>query len=48
MYEGMYVGGIIESYIKARLKTKFKCVCIPICFLVMSPFSRDFMKTKTD
>ena len=33
---------------KARLKTKFKCVCITMCFLVMSPFSCDHMKTEID
>ena len=26
---------------KARLKIKFKCVCVTMCFLLMSPFSRD-------
>ena len=29
---------------KAHLKTKFKCVCVTMCSLVMSPFSRDYMK----
>ena len=33
---------------KARLKTKFICVCVTMCSLVMSPFSRDYMKTKID
>ena len=32
---------------KARLKTKFKFVCITMCFFVMSPFSHD-MKTDID
>ena len=30
---------------KARLKTKFKCVCVTVCSLVMSLFSHDFTKT---
>ena len=29
---------------KARLKAKFECVCVTVCSLVMSPFSRDYMK----
>ena len=33
---------------KARVKTKFKCVCITMCSLVMSPFSRDYIKTKIE
>ena len=31
---------------KARLKRKFKCVCVTICYLVMSPFLRDYMNTE--
>ena len=30
---------------KARLKPKFKCVCVTMCSLVMSPFSLDCVKT---
>ena len=33
---------------KACLKTKFKCVYATMCSLVMSPFSRDYMKTEID
>ena len=33
---------------KARLKIKLKCVCVTMCSLVMSPFSRDYMKTEID
>ena len=33
---------------KTRLKTKFKCMCITMCSLEMSPFSHDYMKTETD
>ena len=31
---------------KSRLKSKFKCVCVAMCSLVMSSFSREFIKTK--
>ena len=37
-----------ELKCKAHLKTKFNCVCITKCSLVMSPFSRDYMKTEID
>ena len=30
---------------KARLKANFKCVCVTMCSLVISLFSRDFIKT---
>ena len=33
---------------KARLKTKIKCVCVTMCSLVMSPFSRDYMKMEIE
>ena len=33
---------------EARLKTEFKCVYVTTCSLVMSPFSRDYMKTEID
>ena len=33
---------------KTRLKTKFKCVCVTMRSLVMSPFSRDYMKKEID
>ena len=33
---------------KARLKTNFKCVCVAMCSLVMSLFSRDYIKTEID
>ena len=33
---------------KARLKTKFKCVCVTMCSLVISPFSHDYMKMEID
>ena len=33
---------------KARLKSKFKCVCVTMCSLVMSLFSRDYIKTEID
>ena len=33
---------------KARLKTNFKCVCVAMCSLVMSLFSRDCIKTEID
>ena len=31
---------------KARLKTNFKYVCVTMCSLVMSLFSRDYIKTE--
>ena len=31
---------------KARLKTKFKCVCVTMYSLEISPFSRDYMKKR--
>ena len=31
---------------KARLKTKFKRICITMCSLVMSPFSCGYIKAK--
>ena len=33
---------------KARLKSKFKCMCVTMCFLVMSLFSRDYIKKEID
>ena len=33
---------------KAYLETKFKCLCITMCSLVMSPFSGDFIKTEIE
>ena len=33
---------------KARLKTKFKCVSVTMCSLVMSLFSHDYIKTEID
>ena len=33
---------------KAHLNTKFKCVFVTMCFLVMSPFSRDYLKMEID
>ena len=33
---------------KACLKTNFKCMCVAICSLVMSLFSRDYIKTEID
>ena len=33
---------------KARLKSNFKCVCVTLCSLVMSLFSRDYIKTEID
>ena len=33
---------------KVRKKTKFKWVCITMCSLVMSLFSRDYIKTEID
>ena len=33
---------------KACLKTKFKCIFVTMHSLVISPFSRDFIKTKID
>ena len=33
-----------ELKFKARLKTKFKCVCVTMSSLVMSLFSRDYIK----
>ena len=33
---------------KARLNTKFKCMGVTTCSLVMSLFSRDYIKTETD
>ena len=32
----------------AHLKTKVKCVSVTMCSLVMSLFSRDFIKTEID
>ena len=31
---------------KVRLKTKFKCVCVTMCSIVMSPYSCGFIKTE--
>ena len=31
---------------KALLKTNFKCVCVTMCSLAMSFFSRDYIKTE--
>ena len=31
---------------KACLKENFKCVCVTMCSLVMSFFSRDYIKTE--
>ena len=33
---------------KARFKSKFKCMCVAMCSLVMSLFSRDYIKTEID
>ena len=33
---------------KAHLKTKFKYVFVTMCSLVMSPLSRDYIKTQID
>ena len=37
-----------ELKFKARLKTNFKCMCVTMCSLVMSLFSRDYIKTEID
>ena len=39
------VKGVITSVLeyKASVTLKFKCVCVAMCFLVMSLFSRDFL-----
>ena len=41
-----FIANILKR--KAHLKTKFKCVCVTMCSLVMSTFSRDYMKTEID
>ena len=33
---------------KARLKTKFKCVCVTMCFLMIIPFLQDYIKMEID
>ena len=33
---------------KARLKPKFKCMYVTMCSLVMSLFSRDYIKKEID
>ena len=32
---------------KLRLKTKFKCMCIAMCSLVINLFSRDYIENKS-
>ena len=39
---------IADVKCKAHLKTKFKCIYVTMCSLVMSPFSCDFIKTEID
>ena len=33
---------------KARLKRNFKCMCVTMCSLVISLFSRDYIKAEID
>ena len=42
------MGGCKCAEVKAHLKAKYKCVCITMCSLVMSSFSRDYIKTEID
>ena len=45
-----YINPIIANVLmcKAHLKSKFKCVCVTIFSLVMSLFSRDYIKMEID
>ena len=38
----------IANVLKCKARLKFKCVCIIMLSLVMSPFSCDFIKAKID
>ena len=41
-----FIANVLKS--KACLKAKFKCVCAILCSLVMSPFSRYYIKMEID
>ena len=39
-----FIANVLTYVCKGHLKTKFKCMCVIVCSLVMSPFSCDYMK----
>ena len=49
---GLKIVPLLKSFIanvlkcRACLTTKFNCVCVTMCSLVISPFSRDYIKWK--
>ena len=41
-----FIANVLQC--KARFKSNFKCMYVTMCSLVMSIFSRDYIKTEVD